>query len=267
MTWNTSSGATRYEVYRNTSSWHFGQATLTTNQPSSPYDDTSAVAGTTYYYWVKACNSSGCSDYSSSNTGYRSDLPPSAPMGMAASDGIYTDKVTVSWNASSGATEYEVYRNTSNSHTGETLLTSTQSSSPYDDTSADPGETYYYWVKACNVNGCSDYSSFDTGYRALTAPTGVAASDGTYTDKVSVTWNASSGATRYEVYRNTSNSHTGETLLTSSQSSSPYDDTSADPGETYYYWVKACNVNGCSDYSSFDTGYRALTAPTACSSQ
>ncbi len=93
--------------------------------------------------------------------------PPSAPTGVAASDGTYTDKVRVTWNASSGATRYEVYRNTSNSHTGETLLTSTQSSSPYDDTSADPGTTYYYWVKACNSDGCSGYSSYDTGIERL----------------------------------------------------------------------------------------------------
>jgi fibronectin type 3 domain-containing protein len=228
---------------------------LTSTQSSSPYDDTSADPGTTYHYWVKACNSNGCSDYSSDDTGYRA---LTAPTSVAASDGTYTDKVSVTWNASSGATQYEVYRNTSNSHTGETLLTSTQSSSPYDDTSADPGETYYYWVKACNVNGCSDYSSFDTGYRSLTAPTGVAASDGTYTDRVTVAWNASTGATYYQVFRNTINSHDGEVQLVGDPLNSPFEDITAVPGVDYYYWVKACNADYCSDYSVVDLGWREI---------
>ena len=31
----------------------------------------SAEVGTTYFYWVKACNGYGCSDDSASDTGYR----------------------------------------------------------------------------------------------------------------------------------------------------------------------------------------------------
>ena len=145
----------------------------------------------------------------------------SAPTGVAASDGTYTDKVSVTWNASSGATRYEVYRNASNTHTGETLLTSTQTSSPFDDTTAVAGTTYYYWVKAGNSSGCSGYSSNDTGYRAISAPSGVSASDGIYPDKVTVAWNASSGATYYQVFRNTTDSHSGETQLVGDQSTVP----------------------------------------------
>jgi fibronectin type 3 domain-containing protein len=192
-----------------------------------------------------------------------SSPPPSAPTGVTASDGTYTDKVRVSWNAASGATYYEVYRNTSSSHTGETMLTGSQSSSPYDDTSAVAGTTYTYWVKACNVGGCSGYSSSDSGYRAISAPsapTGVTASDGTYTDKVRVSWNAASGATYYQVFRNTSNAHTGETELTLNIASSPFDDLTANPGTTYYFWIKACNAGGCSAYSTFDTGWRMIVS-------
>jgi len=193
--------------------------------------------------------------------------PPSAPTGVSASDGTYTTKVEVSWNAASGATYYKVFRNTSNTHTGETALTTSATSSPYDDTSATPGTTYWYWVQACNSAGCSGYSSNDTGYRAVTItppsePTGVAASDDTYTTKVEVSWSAASGATYYKVFRNTINTHVGETTLTSSHTASPYDDTSATPGTTYWYWVQACNSGGCSGYSSYDTGRRAVSVLT-----
>jgi len=193
--------------------------------------------------------------------------PPAAPTGVSASDGSYTDRVRVSWSASSGATYYKVFRNTSNTHAGETVLTTSATSSPYDDTSATPGTTYYYWVQACNTAGCSGYSSYDKGYRATSitppaAPTGVSASDDTYTTKVEVSWSASIGATYYKVFRNTSNTHVGETVLTTSATSSPYDDTSATPGTTYWYWVQACNTAGCSTYSSYDTGRRAVSVLT-----
>jgi hypothetical protein len=95
---------------------------------------------------------------------------PSAPNGVSASDGTYADRVRVSWNASSGATYYKVFRNTSSSHVGETELTSSQSStsSPYNDMSAVTETEYYYWVQACNSAGCSGYSGYDTGWRSVT---------------------------------------------------------------------------------------------------
>jgi len=40
--------------------------------------------------------------------------PPSPPTGVTASDGTYNDKFRVTWKSSSGATAYEVWRNTSN---------------------------------------------------------------------------------------------------------------------------------------------------------
>lgn len=92
-------------------------------------------------------------------------------------------------------------------------------------------------------------------------PTGVSASDGTFTDKVQVSWSASAGATHYQVFRNTSNNSSSATLLSSSFPSSPYNDTSAVAGTTYFYWIKACNAGGCSSFSASDSGYRQGTTP------
>ncbi|MBK8640085.1 MAG: protease inhibitor I42 family protein [Chromatiaceae bacterium] len=84
------------------------------------------------------------------------------------------------------------------------------------------------------------------------------ASDGTYSDRVGITWTAVSGATKYEVYRATSASGT-KTLLGSPTAAS-YDDRGAVAGTIYYYWLKACNSAGCSGFSSYNTGYRASSA-------
>ncbi len=189
-------------------------------------------------------------------------VPPDPPTGVSASDGTYTDRVRISWTASDGADDYKVYRNTINSTSGAAELTSSHPASPYDDFSVTPEATYYYWVKACNGAGCSGFSSSDSGYAASVVtipspPTGVSASDGTYTDKVRISWTAADGATYYKIFRNTSATHAGETELSSSYPASPYDDATATPEVTYTYWVKACNSEGCSDYSSYNTGWRA----------
>ena len=69
-------------------------------------------------------------------------------------------------------------------------------------------------------------------------PTGVAATDNGFDDRVRVTWNAASHATAYRVWRNTSND-----LLTASEISGLditgtccyYDDTTATVGIAYWY--------------------------------
>ena len=91
--------------------------------------------------------------------------PPPVPTNVQASDGTYTDKVEVTWDSSSGANDYEVYRATS--ATGTKSMLGNPSSTSFDDTSAAVGTTYYYWLKACNEWGCSDFSTYDTGYSSF----------------------------------------------------------------------------------------------------
>jgi hypothetical protein len=93
------------------------------------------------------------------------------------------------------------------------------------------------------------------------APTGISASDGTYADKVSITWNqlcnGPNYSSFYQVYR--SDSATGtKSAISSWQSTTSFDDTSSTAGVTYYYWVRAAtNEYGeyATDYSVSDTGY------------
>lgn len=92
------------------------------------------------------------------------------------------------------------------------------------------------------------------------APTGVAASDGTYVDRVRVSWNGVTEATGYKVYRATSVG--GSKTLLGTPSGTTFDDTSAVEGTTYYYWVKASNQHGDSPFSSHNTGYVQVIPPT-----
>ena len=94
---------------------------------------------------------------------------PDAPTGVSATDGTYSDKVSISWTGSSGATSYNLYRSTTS--TRPSTATKTGVTSPCSDTSATPGTTYYYWVSAVNSAG-SSYSSYNTGYRAVSLSVG-----------------------------------------------------------------------------------------------
>lgn len=101
-------------------------------------------------------------------------------------------------------------------------------------------------------------------------PTGVSASNGTYTDKVQITWDAVcsvTGDTYYRVYRSNSEGGTKTPLGIDWQTSRNYDDTTAKTGTIYYYWVKAktegyTGAYGETDYSSYDTGWILDEKPT-----
>lgn len=166
ITWNSVATAINYKIYR-CSNNSTASCSLLSTDPSSPYNDTSGVVGTTYYYRVKACNSSGCSmNYSGANSGYRSSgSVPGTVTGVNATDGTYPNKIRTIWNSVSTATSYKVYRcNTSS--TSSCNMIGSPTSTTYDDISSESGVFYYYRVKACNSAGCSvNYSSSNSGYK------------------------------------------------------------------------------------------------------
>jgi hypothetical protein len=87
------------------------------------------------------------------------------------------------------------------------------------------------------------------------APTGVSATNGTYSDRVRVTWSAVAGATSYEIWRNTSNKTSGAVKIGTATSTS-FDDLTGTRRKVYYYFVKTVNAAGTSGFSSSNSGYR-----------
>jgi len=234
---------------------------------SGEFHDSPSLFGI-YWYGIHVVDTSGLCSVEPDPPGpimvTVTDPTVNPPTGVQASDGNYTDKVRINWNSVSGASYYHVYRATS-SGGSKISLGSWQGSITYDDTSATPGQNYYYFVKAATSSSgsnASDYSAYNEGWRKLSPPTGVNATDGTYTDKIRITWNSVSGASYYHVYRATS-SGDSKISLGSWQGSITYDDTSATPGQNYYYFVKAAtNSSGYreSDYSTYDQG--SCSVPT-----
>jgi hypothetical protein len=162
LTWNTSSGATSYNVKRSTTSGS-GYATIASPTTAS-YTDTTAVNGTTYYYVVSAVNGGGESANSSQVSATPVSPAPPVPTGVTASAG--NNAVLVNWTASSGATSYNVKRSTTS---GSGYGTIGVPSMPfYTDPTAVNGTTYYYVVSAVSGGNESANSSQVTATPATT---------------------------------------------------------------------------------------------------
>ena len=247
LTWSIVSGATAYKVFRN------GAATPLATVSSPPYLDTSASPGTKYTYVVRASAATGDSDAGTGNEGYRG---LAAPTGLAASDGTNASGVALSWNAVTGAVSYKVLRN-------GTLIASTEATS-YLDTTAPMGVSCTYTIKAVGAEGIADGgTAADTGWRGLTAPLAVAASDGSGTSGVTISWNASTGAGSYRVMRAQAPA-AAVAIANVTAPTTSYVDTSAVAGTLYAYSIIALGPSGVgqSNPSAADDGWRALPAPT-----
>ena len=258
LTWAAVDGAAKYEIYRSTQQ-STGYSLLGTTTSTS-YVNTGAAAGKTYYYRVKAVNSAGTSAYSNIVSGRAKAAIPAAPR-VTIGNSSASGKPQLTWAAVDGAAKYEIYRSTQQS-TGFTLLGTTTSTS-YVNTGAAVGKTYYYKVRALNVDGAAGaYSSTVSGAAKAVAPAAPTVTM-TYSDsgKPKLTWSAVSGAASYRVYRSESRG-TGYSLLGTTTSTS-YVNTGAAAGKTYYYRVKAVNSAGTSAYSNIVSGTARTPAPAA----
>ena len=91
---------------------------------------------------------------------------PAAPTGLAAVPG--DARVTLSWNAVSGATSYRVYRGTASGSLS--LLQSGVTATTFLDTGVVNGTTYYYKVSAVNAAGESPQSAEVSATPQVAAP-------------------------------------------------------------------------------------------------
>ncbi len=69
ITWSSVTNADSYRIYRCTSSSTSTCAEIYSGSTTG-YEDVSAAGNTVYYYRIKACDNSGCSEYSEYSTGY-----------------------------------------------------------------------------------------------------------------------------------------------------------------------------------------------------
>ena len=176
---------------------------------------------------------------------------PDAPTGLAASGG--NNQVSLTWNASAGASTYTVKRATTSGGPYTPIATDISFTS-YTDSTAVNGTTYYYVVSAQNSQGESGNSNEASATpqppSPPAAPTSLTVSRGGK-KKLVLNWtqSASPGIAQNKIYRSTT-SDGPYALVTTIPAATSYQNGGLASGTTYYYVVTAVNSSSLESSAS-----------------
>ncbi len=248
LSWDAVMGATEYRVYRSLEGTFilYNRIADDTTITTTSYTNTGLTGGTSYRYLVRAVDGNG--ESANSNIVRITALSaPSVPANLRAVAG--DNRITLSWDSVSGATEYRIYRSAT---TGGTLTRiasgTTITATTYINTGLTNGTTYRYTIRAANNIGESTDSSEVTATPVAptvvpTAPGNLRADNGSLA--VRLTWDSVSGVNEYRIYRSAT---TGGTLTRIASSTTitaaTYTDTGLTSLTTYRYVVRAVNRIG-----------------------
>jgi hypothetical protein len=263
--WPSVSGAATYNVYYGTATPVTTSSTKITGIVSAPNTVAGLTNGTPYFFAVSAVNAAGESALSVERSATPDATPPpGAPTNIRASAG--DNQVTVSWDAVTGATSYNVYYGTA---TGVTTASTkvTGATSPDAISGLLNGTTYFFVVTAVNGNGESavsfEASALPTATPPPAAPSLTSATAGNA--QVTLAWGAVTGATSYNVYHGTATGVTKATGIKSSGVTSPYAVTGLTNGTPYFFIVTSQGAGGESAASNERSA--TPTAPAGAFSQ
>ena len=193
-----------------------------------------------------ATESATASTSTSASTASAATVPP-IPTGLKATAG--NAQVSLTWSASTGATSYKVNRATASG--GPFTTIATPSAASYVETGLTNGTTYYFEVSAvstlASANSAEAMATPEAPATTVpTIPTGLKITGGSA--EVGLTWNASTGATSYDVKRATASGGPFTTVATPTSASDIQ--TGLTNGTTYYFEVSAVNSVGQSGNSA-----------------
>lgn len=237
VSWTSSSGATSYVLQQqlNGGTWTQVYSGTATSRAIS------GLSGGTYVYRVEACNTNGCSGFTTSGNLVVA-LKPGTPSSISVPASSSTGSITVSWSASTGATTY-VLQQQLNGGSWKQVYNGSHTSFA---ASGLGDGSYVYEVKACNASGCSAWKTSGTLKVALIppVPASISAPGSSSTGSFKVSWGASSGATSYVLQQQLNGGSWSQAYSGSATSKS----FSGVGNGSYVYRVKACNGNGCSGW-------------------
>lgn len=262
ITWGAVDGADSYVIYKSIDNKDQFRA-IASGVAESSYTDTKVTPNRNYFYRVAAANGGAWSQPSADDLGYAHEGPPPAPVASATKN--VKGKIVVTWNQTPQTDSYRVLRATKLTGTymemaaGLAVLT-------YEDATPARDTKYYYRVIGVSaVEGEGEAGEPVDGLSLQDVPgvpANIAATNGTFQNKVEITWDATPLAATYRVYRAPDNGGSAGvyTMLTENLTTSYFEDTTGDIDAIYYYRVSAVSSGGESEKSAETTGKRQTGA-------
>jgi fibronectin type 3 domain-containing protein len=233
LSWNASTGATSYELWRERA----GDTSYTyiRNAPSASYHDTGLQPDTSYSYLLYAVGPQGAKS-SASAAGF--GTAPAAPTPLRVT-GTATNSISLAWTPPAGVWGYWLYRQGPGDQEPVQIPGPGPTDATFIDQTLTNGAVYTYQILATNGYGLSDLSNTVTTSTGLLAPQGLNKIAVT-TSAISLSWNATVGATQYDVLRQgPGDSHYTELTRTSGTT---FSDSGLQAGSSYSYEIEAMNA-------------------------
>ena len=213
-------------------------------------NDTGLNPDTTYYYWIKSYNSSGGSVFSEAASNTTFPLPPATPV-IFSFQAVSTNQINLIWNDVANETSYTLFRNTVNDTNTIQRYGFLPDQTNYNDTNLSPNTYYYYWIKAYNGPSSSLYSTVVSNVPFPTPPQ-IVHIQAVSTNQIDIKWNKGINVASYTLFRSTNNNTGTASNIAGFPNANltNYNDIGLAPDIIYYYWVKAYNDSGFSEFSS-----------------
>jgi hypothetical protein len=246
ITWTASSGAARYDLWVNDTSAGIAQVirqqSLTTTSFVPP---TSLTVGHQYTTWVEAFTNTGVASGWSQPLSFSIVAATPTITGPVGSTSATMPSIT--WTTSAGAVRYDLWVNDTTANVSQFIRQQNLTTTSYmSSTSLTVGHQYTAWVQAFDssgqTGGWSPAASFSVVATVPPTFTGPAASA---TSLPAITWTASSGAVRYDLWLNDTTANVAQVIRQQNLSTTFF--TPATPlivGHQYTAWVQALDSSG-----------------------